>query len=186
MDFFGSILLATSLGGVSGLRITTTPLVLALGSYTPFFTLPENMIWLASPEMLGLWFLINFVEFGAFSVPVLGSGFDVAALGIAPLSSAFFVTGVTEMDFMTAMLFAGAPSAGVQLATSGVRAISGPFAPVVSLFESVTAFIAGILAIILPILSIALMVWLVVWGVKQAKQFVQKRRTMQEPIPPTT
>lgn len=186
MDSIGGLLLAMSLGSVSGLRMTTTPLVLALGSYTPFFDLPEGMVWLASPELLGLWFLINFVEFGAFSVPIVGSGLDVAALGVAPLSSAWMVSGVTEMDFMTALLFAGTPSVGVQLTTSGVRAISGPFAFVVSIFESVTAFIAGILAVILPILSLAFIGWLVFWGVKRAKRFVQEKRTHKEATPPVT
>ena len=153
------------------------PLVLALGTHTPFYSLPDDMIWLASPEMLAFWFVINFVELGTFSIPILGTGLDAMAFGVAPLSSTFIVVGIMpEIDFITALIVAGAPSLGVQLTTSGVRAISGPLAPIVSFFESIIAFIAGVLALVLPILTIALMIWLVVWGIKRAKQFVQKRQ----------
>lgn len=185
MDLITGIILASALGSVSGLRMTATPLVMSLGANTPFFDLPQTMQWLSSPEMIGIWFLLNFVEFGAFSIPIAATGFDVAALGIAPLSSAFLVNwAVPEVDFMTALVFAGAPSLGVQLVTSGVRAVSGPFAPIVSAFESVTAFIAGLLAVVLPILTLVFMVWLVVWGVKRAKRFVAAKRAQREAAPP--
>ncbi len=185
MDLITGLILASALGSVSGLRITATPLVMSLGANTPFFTMPESMHWLSSPEMIGIWFLLNFVEFGAFSIPIAATGFDAAALGVAPLSSAFLVNWVVpEVDLMTALVFAGVPSLGVQLVTSGVRAVSGPFAPIVSAFESISAFIAGILAVILPILTLIFMVWLVLWGVKRAKRFVAAKRVKRDASPP--
>lgn len=183
--FITDLIFASALGSASGLRVSSVPLAAGLGAHTPFFALPEEMIWMASPDMLGIWFLLNFVEFGAFSIPGVASLLDLATLGLAPLGSAYMVTLLSpDLGMGTALAMTAAPSAGVQLATSGVRAVSGPFAGVVSAFETLVGAIAAILAVLLPILALAFVAWLVFWGVKRAKRFVKARRERRSGPPP--
>ncbi len=192
MEYLSSLLLAAALGSTGGLRMSMPPLALALGGQTPFYTLPASAAWLDSGEALMVLMILNLLELGAFSVPVLGSGLDVVALGGAPLSSALVAAfAAPELNVGTTLFVAGIPALGIQVVTSGARAVSGPFAPVVSLFETISSFIMGVLAVIFPVLALGLAAWLAVFGVKRAKRYLRARRERlgrrqqgQPPIPP--
>ncbi|MEM7735421.1 MAG: DUF4126 domain-containing protein [Deinococcota bacterium] len=191
MDYLSSLLFAAALGSTGGLRMSMPPMALALGAQTPFYTLPESAAWLGSGEALSVLLLLNLLELGAFSVPILGSGLDVVALGGAPLSSALVAAfAAPELNVGTTLFIAGVPAVGIQVVTSGARAVSGPFAPIVSLFETISSFILGILAVILPILALGLAVWLAISGVKRAKRYLRTRRERANqappPVPPPT
>ncbi|MEM6427868.1 MAG: DUF4126 domain-containing protein [Deinococcota bacterium] len=186
MTYLSSLLLGVALGSTGGLRMSMPPLALALGAQTPFYSLPESAAWLSSGEALSVLLLLNLLELGVFSVPVLGSGLDVVALGGAPLSSALMAALASpDLNLGTTLFVAGVPALSIQVVTSGARAVSGPFAPVVSLFETISAFVMGLLAVVVPLLAIALAVWLAISGVKRAKRYLRNRRA-QTPDPPPT
>ena len=199
------------LASAAGLNAYVPLLVLGLlARYTEFIPLTPAWAWLAHPVTLVILGVLLAVEFVADKVPALDTVNDVLQTAVRPTSggitfgagaSAVRLSEITEisgeasgMSVVAGGVGWGAVIVGVlvalffhvakALARVVVNTLTfGIGAPVVSVLEDVTSFLAAVLAILLPVLIVVvfpLMLVLGVWVVRKGRRVRAERRAERE------
>lgn len=199
------------LASAAGLNAYVPLLVLGLlARYTDFIPLTPAWAWLAHPVTLVILGVLLVVEFVADKVPALDSVNDMLQTAVRPTSggitfgagaSAVQLSEITEISGEASGMSTVAGGVGWGAVIVGVlvalffhvaKALSrlvvntltfGIGAPVVSVLEDVTSFLAAVLAILLPVLIIVvfpLMLLLGVWAVRKGRRVRADRRAERE------
>ncbi|MFO8191215.1 MAG: DUF4126 domain-containing protein [Bacillota bacterium] len=185
MEIILSILIGISLSATTGFRIFVPLLVLSGCSILGWVELSPGFAWLGTYPVFTALAIATVLEIGAYFIPYLDNLLGVAATPVKIIAGMLITASViVELSPMLAWTLAiilggGAAFGGSFIsntAHAGSTVATGGFAnPILSIFESVTAFILSILSVVIPVLALALFVVLAVLVVKIYKRIKRKR-----------
>lgn len=127
LDLAGLLALAAGLGWASGLRLYTTLFIVGLAGKLGWISLPEGLLLLEHPAVLGAAGLMLVLEFFADKIPLLDSVWDTVHTFIripAGAALAAMAFGGQGLEWQTAMaILGGSLAAGTHFTKAGTRAI---------------------------------------------------------------
>ncbi|MCU0612546.1 MAG: DUF4126 domain-containing protein [Candidatus Eisenbacteria bacterium] len=163
MDWLLSLCLGIGLSAACGFRVFVPLLVMSIASHCGYLSLGHGFQWIGSWPATAALTVATAVEIVAYLVPWLDNLLDAAASPIAVMAgiivTASLITDVSPLLRWSMAVIAGGSAAGiVQAATVSLRGASsattaGVANPVISIGESIAAFVTSALAIVVPLLA---------------------------------
>ncbi|WP_084158156.1 DUF4126 domain-containing protein [Gaetbulibacter saemankumensis] len=161
-----SVFLGIGLAASVGFRVFLPLLVLSLASYFEVWELNTSWEWLGSEIALIILSVATMVEISAYFIPYLDNLLDSISVPLAAFAGVVIMLSVVS-DLSPAITWALAIIAGAGTATtvsgssSTTRLVStgvtgGVTNPMVSLVETISAFVLSILSIFLPVIAFVL------------------------------
>jgi len=185
MEILLSILIGISLSATTGFRLFVPLLVLSGCSIAGWIELSPAFAWLGTYPAFTALAVATVLETGAYFIPYLDNLLGAAATPIKVMAGMLITASVIVelsplLSWTLAIILGGGAALGGSVisntAHAGSTAATGGVAnPILSLFESVTAFILSILSIVIPVLALLLFVILAVIVVKIYGRLRRKR-----------
>ena len=160
-----------------------------MAAHGGMLTLSSEWQWLATQNAITTLSIAATVEVIAYFIPWLSNFLDSIEIGLAPIVGMFITASTLSIagDFDPTFLWiltviaGGATAETVELGTSITRlgasvTTAGMGGPIVGFVEAISSIIISILAITLPILSTLLVIFLLVYGIRQILKFIAKRK----------
>jgi hypothetical protein len=177
LESLTSVALGIGLAAATGFRLFLPLLLAGLAARTGFIPLSDGFSWLASTPALLMLGTAAVFETLAYYIPGIDHLLDLVAgplaLAAGVIASASVMTDLDPALMWPIAIIAGGGIAGVTKGSSAlVRAKTGLATaglgnPVVSTFETFSAFMLSVIAIALPIVAVITVIALLVWLTKK-------------------
>jgi hypothetical protein len=187
VETFLSVLTGIGVAAACGFRVFVPLLALGLAGRAHVVPLNDTFAMLASLPALIALATASLLEVGAYYVPWLDNALDVAATPAAAiagvLASAAVITDLPPVLTWGIALIGGGGAAGLlHGATALLRlkstALTGGAAnPVMSTGELIGAFVTSALALLVPVLCAVVLLFVVIWFIRQRSQKPRKVST---------
>jgi sensor histidine kinase YesM len=174
-DLMQTIALTMGSAWASGINLYATILVLSYGAYSGHIALPESMMFLADPMIIGVAAFMYFVEFIADKTPVIDSGWDSIHTFVRIPAGAFLAAsaiGETSMAMEFAAALAGGAMATATHATKAsarvmINASPEPFTNWGASIGEDVVVVAGLFTALnhptIFVIALVLFVLLIIW-----------------------
>lgn len=191
-EYVFSLAMGLGLSAACGFRVFVPLTLMSLMANMGWFTLPQDLLWAASPLALIMLVSATILEIGAYYIPWLDNALDTIATPLAVVAGALVTFGfapqMSPLAQWSLALIAGGGLAGLtQGATVATRAISsvstgGLGNPVVSTIEAMAAVGLSLLALLFPLLAVGFVLALGVWGSLKIRRYRQHGRKQPSPL----
>ncbi len=189
MNIIAALCLGIGLSAACGFRVFIPPLALSIAAHGGMLQLSSEWEWLGSESAITTLSIAATVEVFAYFIPWVSNFLDSIEILLAPIAGMIMTASTLSMagDFDPTLLWiltiitGGATAETVELTTSVTRlatsvSTAGMGGPIIGLVEAISSAIISILAISLPILSTLLVIFLLIYSVRQILKFIAKRK----------
>jgi hypothetical protein len=185
MESIISICLGIGLAASVGFRIFLPLFALSLASYFNVLEINESWQWIGSLSALIIFGIATIVEIFAYFIPYVDNLLDSIAVPLAGVAGTVIMLSTIvnlspEITWALAIIAGGGTAAAISGTSSATRLTStvttgGIGNPVVSMVETVTAFVISVLSIIIPVLAVILVVIIMLIIFKFYKKFTNSK-----------
>ncbi|MDW7729072.1 MAG: DUF4126 domain-containing protein [Bacillota bacterium] len=187
MEILLSILIGISLSATTGFRLFIPLLVLSGCSLAGWVELSPNFAWIGTYPAFAALTIAAVLETGAYFFPYIDNLLGIAATPIKILAGMLIAASVMVelspmLTWALAIILGGVSALGGTVisntAHTGSTATTGGFVnPLLSIFESVAAFVLSILSILVPVIAIMVFILLTIIMVRIYKRLRRNRFT---------
>ncbi len=185
MELLLSILIGVSLSATSGFRLFIPLLVLSGFSLLGWIELSPGFAWLGTYHSFAALLIAAVLETAAYFFPYIDNLLGAAATPVKTIAGILIAASVmVEMPAMLtwtlAIILGGGSAFGGSLISNTAHAGStvatgGSANPLLSIFESIIAFVLSVLSILAPIIAIMVLALLALIVVRVYRRFKRNR-----------